>query len=247
MSNCKHNNRAVLASVCEDGLFVIKKQKSISGPSGFLLEVCVPCSVISPEAMVFVIKENVSPKCSSSQFIPFGSAGTAILLKNKDVTFCYDKEADQFYAHLPGCGLKSRMTEQAQISVSIRNKMENKNSKISALDVLRDSRFPKNEQDQIEMLRMSEEARIQLEKKVQRIRDKQNERNRTLRENGSSEKKRKIDDTTDNCFSDISDKEYRDNHLGFSEEEIKFMANVLGHNCSEEEEGIVMPKEEEEN
>jgi len=230
MSNCKHTSRAVLTAVCEDGLFVIKKQKSISGHSVSLFEVCVSCSVISPDANVFVIKESVRKKCFSSQFIPFGPAGTAILLKNRDVTFHHDKDADQFYAHLPGCGLKSRMTEHTAISVPIRSK-SNRNLRMSALSVLQDSRFPKNDEDQIEMLRMSEEARIQFEKKAQRIRDKQNERNRMLRENGSSEKKRKIDDTTDNCFSGISDKEYRDNHLGFSEEE----------------EGIVMPKEEEEN
>jgi hypothetical protein len=207
MSNCKHTNRAVLTAVCEDGLFVIKKKKSENGHPGCLFEVCVSCSVIPPEANVFVRKENVSTHCVSSNFVPFGPSGTAILLKNRDVTFCYDKEAEQFYAHLPGCGLKSRMTEHAQISVAIRNKMANRNSKISALDVLRDSRFPKNEKDQLEILRMSEEARMEWERKAQRIRDRQTERYRRLRQQRSPEKKRKIDDTSDNCVSDIFDKD----------------------------------------
>jgi hypothetical protein len=186
---------------------VIKKKKSENGHPASLFEVCVSCSVIPPEANVFVRKENVDKHCRSSNFVPFGPSGTAILLKNRDVTFCYDKEAEQFYAHLPGCGLKSRMTEHAQISVAIRNKMANRNSKISALDVLRDSRFPKNEKDQLEILRMSEEARMELERKAQRIRDRQNERYRRLRQERSPEKKRKIDDTSDNCVSDIFDKD----------------------------------------
>jgi hypothetical protein len=231
MSDCKHYNRAILTSVCEDGLFVIKKKKSMSGPSCFLLEVCVSCSTISPEATVFVEKESVSPKSQSGHYLPFGPAGTAILLNNPNVTFHYDENRQAYYAYLPNNGLENRVVEHAFINVPFRTKTPI-NQRVSTLDVLRDSRFPKNEKDQIEMLRMSEEARIELEKKVQRIRDKQNERNRRRRENGSSEKKRKIDDTTDNCFSDISDKENEDQPAGCSEEE---------------EEGIIMPKEEDEN